>query len=50
VVLTYLRGAWPGVYRFASGRLVAIERAPAPAPGPEKPQKAAPKAKKPAGT
>jgi hypothetical protein len=38
VVLTYVRGPWPGVYRFASGRLVSIERAPAP-PAAEKPQK-----------
>lgn len=42
VVLTYLQGPSPGVYRFAGGRLVAIERTPAPA----KPQK--PTAKKPA--
>jgi hypothetical protein len=38
VVLTYLHGARPGIYRFAAGRLVSIERAPEP----EKP-KAAPK-------
>jgi hypothetical protein len=42
VVLTYLQGPSPGVYRFAGGRLVSIERTPAPA----KPQK--PTAKKPA--
>jgi hypothetical protein len=48
VTLTYLRGPWPGVYRFAGGRLVSIERAPAPPPAPAKPQKAP--AKKPAGT
>ena len=48
VTLTYLRGPWPGIYRFAGGRLVSIERAPAPPPAPAKPQKAP--AKKPAGT
>src|SRR5207253_3057273 len=48
VTLTYLRGAWPGVYRFAGGRLVSIERAPAPPPAPAKAQKAP--VKKPAGT
>jgi hypothetical protein len=48
VTLTFLRGPWPGVYRFAGGRLVAIDRAPAPPPAPAKSQKAP--AKKPAGT
>jgi hypothetical protein len=48
VTLTFLRGPWPGVYRFAGGRLVSIERAPAPPPAPAKAQKAPPK--KPAGT
>lgn len=48
VTLTYLRGPWPGVYRFAGGRLVSIERAPGPPPAPAKPQKGT--AKKPAGT
>lgn len=48
VTLTYLRGPWPGVYRFAGGRLVAIDRPPAPPPAPAKSQKAP--AKKPAGT
>jgi hypothetical protein len=28
VVLTYIRGSRPGVYRFARGRLTTIERAP----------------------
>jgi hypothetical protein len=28
VVLTYLHGSRPGIYRFAAGRLVSIERAP----------------------
>ena len=41
VMITYIRGPRPGVYRFAAGRLVSIERAPE-APG----AKAAPKAKK----
>jgi hypothetical protein len=37
VVITYIRGARPGVYRFVSGRLNAIERAPgAPAERPQK--------------
>jgi hypothetical protein len=31
-VLTYIRGARPGIYRFADGRLVSIERAPEPPP------------------
>jgi hypothetical protein len=48
VVLTYLQGPSPGVYRFAGGRLVSIERTPGPPPGPAKSQK--PAAKKPAGT
>jgi hypothetical protein len=48
VVLTYLRGPSPGIYRFAAGRLVSMERAPSPVP--EKPQKATTGAKKPAGT
>jgi hypothetical protein len=48
VTLTYLRGPWPGIYRFAGGRLVSIERAPGPPPAPAKQQKAP--AKKPAGT
>lgn len=41
VIITYIRGTRPGVYRFAAGRLVSIEAAPE-APG----AKAAPKAKK----
>ena len=32
VVLTYMRGTWPGIYRFNSGRLVSIERVAAPEP------------------
>jgi hypothetical protein len=30
VVMTYLQGAHPGIYRFVSGRLKSIERAPEP--------------------
>ncbi len=44
IVLTYLRGNWPGIYRFTAGRLNEVERAPAP-PEPPKPP---PKKKKPA--
>jgi hypothetical protein len=43
VSLTYLRGARPGVYRFVTGRLYSIERAP-DAPGAPKQQR--PPAKK----
>jgi hypothetical protein len=46
VVLTYIRGPLPGVYRFSAGRLFAIERAPE-APPTGKPQKPATTAKKP---
>jgi hypothetical protein len=49
LTLTCFRGPWPGIYRFASGRLVSIERAPLAA-APEKPQKSMNSAKKPAGT
>jgi hypothetical protein len=44
VVLTYLRGERPGIYRFASGRLVSIERAAEP-PAPERPTKKKPSPK-----
>ena len=48
VVLTFTRGPWPGIYRFAGGRLFSIERLPGPPPAPAKP---APRsAKKPLGT
>jgi hypothetical protein len=48
VVITYARGPWPGIYNFTGGRLVSIERAPAPpAPLPKSQQKGA---KKPAGS
>jgi hypothetical protein len=50
LTLIYLRGPWPGIYRFAGGRLVSIERAPGAPAAPEKPQKATNSAKKPAGT
>ena len=48
LVLTYVRGPAPGIYRFAGGRLVSIERAPQPPA--EKAQKATGAAKKPAGS
>ena len=44
-VLTYIRGARPGVYRFAGGRLVSIERGPE-APAPARQQKTAPAKKR----
>jgi hypothetical protein len=40
VVLTYIVGSRPGIYRFASGRLVLIERAPEPPPSPRQPKTA----------
>jgi hypothetical protein len=46
VVLTYLRGLAPGVYRFRGGRLGSVDRLATPPPAPAK--SAAPK--KPAGT
>src|SRR5262249_39337278 len=49
VTLVFQGGPWPGLYRFAGGRLVSIERAPGPPPAPAKPEKAK-SAKKPAGT
>jgi hypothetical protein len=45
VTLTYKSGPRPGIYRFAGGRLYAIERAEEPPPEPPKPKK--PPAKKP---
>lgn len=39
VVLTYMQGPWPGLYRFRAGRLTSIERVVVPEP---------PKPKKPA--
>jgi len=43
-VLTYTRGARPGIYRFTAGRLSSMERGAEPAP--ERPKKAAPQQKK----
>ena len=34
LVLTYLQGPRPGIYRFAGGHLVSIERGPEPPPAP----------------
>jgi hypothetical protein len=48
-VLTFTRGPWPGIYRFAGGRLVSIERLPAP-PDQGTTRKPAKSSKKPAGT
>lgn len=51
-VLTYLQGPRPGIYRFAGGRLVSIERGPEP-PAPAKPEKRTvkkPPAKKPSSS
>ncbi len=39
VVLTYLTGTWPGIYRFSDGRLNVIDRAPAPPEPPKAPPK-----------
>src|ERR1700730_19208343 len=47
LVLAYLKGPWPGVYRFTAGRLVSMERAAA---APEPSAKAATRSKKPAGS
>jgi hypothetical protein len=49
LVLTYLQGPSPGIYRFTGGRLLSIERVPAP-PLPGKPQKATGGGKKPPGS
>ena len=48
VVLTFTRGPWPGIYRFAGGRLVSIERLPGPAPAARQ-KPSAKSAKKPIG-
>ena len=45
VVLTYVRGSRPAIYRFASGRLFSIERAPGQEQ-PAKPRKGAPAKKR----
>lgn len=39
VVLTYLSGPWPGIYRFSDGRLKVIDRAPVPPEAPKPPPK-----------
>jgi hypothetical protein len=44
VVITYIRGPRPGIYRFSEGRLYSIERAPEPPPTAK--QKAKPAKKK----
>ena len=41
VMLTFTRGPRPGVYRFAGGRLVSIERAPAPPAAAKRPRRSA---------
>ena len=46
VVLTYLSGPWPGIYRFSDGRLKVVERAPAPPAPPKAPLKKKKAAKK----
>jgi len=50
-ILTYIRGARPGIYHFTAGRLTSMERGPEPppAPKPAKPQKRAPKSAQTAG-
>ena len=45
VVLTYMQGQWPGIYRFRSGRLASIERVEAPPPVKPKPAARNPAAK-----
>lgn len=42
VVLTYLSGPWPGIYRFSDGRLKVIDRAPVPPEQPKAPPKKKP--------
>jgi hypothetical protein len=46
VTLTYNGGPRPGIYRFAGGRLFAIDRVAEPPPEPAKPKKPAPKKQK----
>lgn len=48
VVLTYLSGPWPGIYRFSDGRLKVIDRAPLPPEQPKQPSKKKATKKKPA--
>jgi hypothetical protein len=49
LILTYLQGPVPGIYRFTGGRLTAIERAPIAEPA-EPRQKPRTGGKKPAGS
>jgi hypothetical protein len=49
LVLTYLHGAVPGIYRFTAGRLTEIDRAPVAEPA-ESRQKPRATGKKPAGS
>ena len=35
IVLTYMSGNWPGIYRFSGGRLKEVERVAAPPPPPK---------------
>jgi hypothetical protein len=44
VVVTYIQGPRPGIYRFTAGRLTSVERAPEPPapPKPVRPQKKPP--------
>jgi hypothetical protein len=44
-VLTFIRGARPGIYHFTAGRLTSMERAPEPAPA-AKPAKKKPAPKR----
>ena len=49
LTLTYTGGPRPGIYRFADGRVVSIERGPEPAAPPSaKPKRKRPAAKQPA--
>jgi hypothetical protein len=48
LTLTYAGGPRPGIYRFADGRVVSIERGPEPPPPPPSAKPKKPVAKKPA--
>jgi hypothetical protein len=52
LVLTYIQGVRPGIYRFAGGRLVSIERGPEPPPAskPDKKTAKKPRPKKPSNS
>jgi hypothetical protein len=47
LVMTYVRGPKPGVYKFESGRLVGLERAPEPAASAKPAKPARPSSKPP---